>query len=122
MNRFDLAGKVAIVTGGNGGIGLGMATALAEAGCAIHVWGRNAGKNAAAVERLKAEGGRGARTDAQALRPRRWLLRQCRCRRWRAARLHRAPAGGMAAVAVGQPRRQFPDAPGGGAPYGRTRR
>ena len=32
---FDLAGRVAIVTGGNGGIGLGMATGLAEAGAAI---------------------------------------------------------------------------------------
>jgi len=58
MNRFDLTGKTAIVTGGNGGIGLGMATALAEAGCAVHLWGRNAAKNAAAVERIKAQGGR----------------------------------------------------------------
>ena len=41
---FDLTGRVAIVTGGNGGIGLGMAKALARAGCAVSVWGRNAGE------------------------------------------------------------------------------
>ena len=57
MTAFDLRGKVAVVTGGNGGIGLGMAEALAEAGCAIHIWGRNAAKNEAAVERLRAGGG-----------------------------------------------------------------
>lgn len=55
-NRFDLAGKVAIVTGGNGGIGLGMAEALAEAGCAVQIWGRNAEKNARAVEILRGKG------------------------------------------------------------------
>ena len=38
---FDLGGKVAIVTGGNGGIGLGMARGLAEAGSVIAVVGRN---------------------------------------------------------------------------------
>jgi NAD(P)-dependent dehydrogenase (short-subunit alcohol dehydrogenase family) len=70
MNRFDLAGKAAIVTGGNGGIGLGMATALAEAGCAIHIWGRNATKNAAAVERLKTQGGRAEATVCDVSDPR----------------------------------------------------
>jgi 2-deoxy-D-gluconate 3-dehydrogenase len=49
---FDLKGKVAIVTGGNGGIGLGMARGLATAGARIVVAGRNAQKSAAAVQEL----------------------------------------------------------------------
>ncbi|UPK00440.1 glucose 1-dehydrogenase [Bradyrhizobium sp. 170] len=53
---FDLSGKVAIVTGGNGGIGLGMARGLAEAGAAIAVVGRNEAKSAAAVAELKQGG------------------------------------------------------------------
>lgn len=52
----DLSGRVAVVTGGNGGIGLGMARGLAAAGAAVAVWGRNADKNAAAVEGLHAIG------------------------------------------------------------------
>ncbi len=56
MKAFDLSGKVAIVTGGNGGIGLGMAQALVEAGCAVHIWGRNAEKNARALAALRAKG------------------------------------------------------------------
>jgi 2-deoxy-D-gluconate 3-dehydrogenase len=46
---FDLRGKVAIVTGGNGGIGLGMARGLAEAGADIAIVGRNETKSNAAV-------------------------------------------------------------------------
>ena len=45
---FDLTGKVALITGGNSGIGLGMARAIAEAGADIAIWGTNATKNAAA--------------------------------------------------------------------------
>jgi 2-deoxy-D-gluconate 3-dehydrogenase len=56
MKLFDLAGRVAVVTAGNGGIGLGMATGLAHAGSAIVVAGRQAGKNAAAVEALEGLG------------------------------------------------------------------
>ena len=56
MTAFDLSGKVAIITGGNGGIGLGMAQALVEAGCAVHIWGRNAEKNAKALQTLRAKG------------------------------------------------------------------
>jgi NAD(P)-dependent dehydrogenase (short-subunit alcohol dehydrogenase family) len=51
---FDLSGKVALVTGGNGGIGLGMAEGLAAAGASVMIWGRNEERNAAALERLAA--------------------------------------------------------------------
>ncbi|MGH6624182.1 MAG: SDR family NAD(P)-dependent oxidoreductase, partial [Burkholderiaceae bacterium] len=50
---FDLNGKVALVTGGNGGIGLGMARGLAKAGARVVVAGRNKEKSAAAVEELR---------------------------------------------------------------------
>ncbi len=53
---FDISGKVAVVTGGNGGIGLGMAKGLAGAGATIVVGGRDAAKNAAAVKQLQAIG------------------------------------------------------------------
>jgi NAD(P)-dependent dehydrogenase (short-subunit alcohol dehydrogenase family) len=57
VDDFDLTGRVAIITGGNSGIGLGMADALARAGCAISIWGRNPEKNARASARLRAHGG-----------------------------------------------------------------
>jgi 2-deoxy-D-gluconate 3-dehydrogenase len=54
VDLFDLTGKVAIVTGGNGGIGLGMAEGLARAGADLVVLGRNAAKSEAAANRLQA--------------------------------------------------------------------
>jgi 2-dehydro-3-deoxy-D-gluconate 5-dehydrogenase len=53
---FDLTAKVAIVTGGNGGIGLGIAQGLADAGAAIVIAARNAEKNARAVAVLQQSG------------------------------------------------------------------
>lgn len=53
---FDLSGKVALVTGGNGGIGLGMAQAMAEAGANIVIWGTNTEKNDAAKSALSGLG------------------------------------------------------------------
>ncbi len=60
MKAFHLGGRVAIVTGGNGGIGLGMAIGLAEAGAAVVIAGRNAEKNAAAVAKLQSLGAKAA--------------------------------------------------------------
>ena len=60
---FDLKGRVAIVTGGNGGIGLGMARGLAGAGARVVIAARNADKSAAAVKELA---GRGAEAHAVA--------------------------------------------------------
>lgn len=64
---FDLTGKVAIVTGGNGGIGLGIARGLANAGAAIVVAARQAEKTAQVVAELAAEGGKaiGVTTDVR---------------------------------------------------------
>ena len=61
MTAFDLTGKAALVTGGNGGIGLGMAKGLAAAGAMVMVAGRDAEKNRRAIEAL------GANADAIAV-------------------------------------------------------
>src|SRR4029077_8509560 len=53
---FDLTGRVAVVTGGNGGIGRGIALGLADAGAAVAVFGRNDGKNERVLSELKAIG------------------------------------------------------------------
>jgi 2-deoxy-D-gluconate 3-dehydrogenase len=53
---FDLTGKVALVTGGNSGIGLAMAHGLARAGAAVAIAGRSADKNAAALRELETYG------------------------------------------------------------------
>ena len=55
---WDLQGKVAIVTGGNGGIGLGMAQGLSAAGATVVIAARNADKSAAAVASVLASGGK----------------------------------------------------------------
>lgn len=58
MNNFEppLKGQTVLVTGGNGGIGLGMASGCAQAGAQIVIWGRSKEKNDAALEQLKAKG------------------------------------------------------------------
>ncbi len=56
MKLFDITGKVAIVTGGNGGIGLGMAQGIAACGANVVIAGRNAEKAVAALESLRALG------------------------------------------------------------------
>lgn len=50
---FDLTGKVCVVTGGNGGIGLGMAEALAASNADVAIWGRRETKNSEAVAKLE---------------------------------------------------------------------
>lgn len=54
---FDLSDKKIVVTGGNAGIGLGMARALLSAGASVSIWGRSNEKNAAAVAELQQGGG-----------------------------------------------------------------
>jgi NAD(P)-dependent dehydrogenase (short-subunit alcohol dehydrogenase family) len=55
-STFDLTGKAVLVTGGNGGIGLGIAEELAKSGADICIWGQNEQKNKAAAEKLKSYG------------------------------------------------------------------
>lgn len=53
---FNLSGRTVVVTGGNGGIGLGLAEAVAAAGANVAIWGRNEDKNVAATAQLEAYG------------------------------------------------------------------
>ena len=57
-NPFDLTGRVALITGGNSGIGLGMALALAEAGADVAIWGTSEAKNDTARAELERTGRR----------------------------------------------------------------
>jgi 2-deoxy-D-gluconate 3-dehydrogenase len=71
---FGLAGRVALVTGGNGGIGRGIALGFAQAGAAVAIFGRNLQKNAAVLAELQAAGARALAlavdvTDRTALEP-----------------------------------------------------
>jgi len=56
MDLFDLSGRVAVITGGNGGLGLGMARGLVKAGANVAIWARNEDKNARALLELRALG------------------------------------------------------------------
>ncbi len=104
MSIFDLSGRTAVITGGNGGIGLGIAQALNAAGCNVSIWGRNADKNLRAAATMAKGPGKvdlqicdvsdpasvkaAMKATLDKLRSRRWLL--CQCRHWqrRTARLH----------------------------------
>lgn len=57
MNMFDLTDKVALVTGGNGGLGLAFGRGLVKCGAKVAIWGRNPAKNSEAVDELRALGG-----------------------------------------------------------------
>jgi NAD(P)-dependent dehydrogenase (short-subunit alcohol dehydrogenase family) len=57
-NPWDLSGKVVVISGGNGGIGLGFGRGLARAGADVVIWGRNPEKNEAAAAELRSFGGR----------------------------------------------------------------
>lgn len=56
QSPLPLAGRTVVVTGGNGGIGLALASGVGRAGAQVAIWGRNASKNAAAVESLVGQG------------------------------------------------------------------
>lgn len=56
FTAFDLGGRTALITGGNSGIGLGMARALLLAGARVVIWGSNPEKTARAREQLSAHG------------------------------------------------------------------
>ena len=68
MKLFDLTGRVAIVTGGNGGIGLGMARGMADAGATILIAGRDREKSAGAVREIEESGGKAAAVEVDVLK------------------------------------------------------
>ena len=136
---FNLAGKAALITGGNSGIGLGFAEAIAQAGGDVCIWGTNEEKNAAALEVLRQYdvksvamrcdvsneeevGERFAETVAE-------LGKVTACfanagvssdRRAPQGRLFDHDDGGMAPGAGCQSGRRVLHAPCGGGPYGRA--
>jgi len=57
MDMFDLSGRVAVITGGNSGLGLAMARGLIKAGGDVAIWARDGDKNAGAVKELQGLGG-----------------------------------------------------------------
>ena len=63
MQAFDLSGRVAVVTGGNGGIGLGMARGLAAAGASVVIAGRDQDKSLRAVGELQQGGARASAVE-----------------------------------------------------------
>jgi 2-dehydro-3-deoxy-D-gluconate 5-dehydrogenase len=73
MELFNLTGRVALVTGGNGGIGLGMARGLATAGAAVMIAGRDTAKNAEAVRALTELGAKASSLEVD-------LTRETDCR------------------------------------------
>jgi 2-dehydro-3-deoxy-D-gluconate 5-dehydrogenase len=66
---FDLTGRVALVTGGNGGIGLGFARGLAKAGASVMLAGRDAAKSEAALAELRALGAKAEAVSADVTNP-----------------------------------------------------
>src|SRR4029453_18764240 len=61
---FDLRGRTAVITGGNGGIGYGMASALLASGAAVAIWGSNPEKTQRAKAQLAQECGDASRVHA----------------------------------------------------------
>jgi NAD(P)-dependent dehydrogenase (short-subunit alcohol dehydrogenase family) len=77
MKLFDLTGRAAIVTGGNGGIGLGMATSLRDAGASVVIAGRN--KEKAQKPRRRLASAPAPSKSMLPMKPRfvAWWIRQC---------------------------------------------